>query len=152
MNWKRRQMVYLIISAGNWWREAQAWHVQILTPVTFSAHLPVHLPLPTLSTQCLILVFEPTKDPVKMFRFGLRTVLVNNIEVCINRLHGQKTAEAASSTPTHDQIQSRHILSSNASLPQTSEVPLPVIFHQQVHFDSAALPLSENPKLGRKQT
>jgi len=58
-----------------------------------------------LTTQCLVLFFIPGECVRKMLRIKIWPKFVPDIEIRINRLHRKKPAQAATSTPAHDQIQ-----------------------------------------------
>ena len=58
-----------------------------------------------LPAKCLILFFIPGKCVLKMLRIKIWPIFVPDIEIRINRLRREKTAQAATSTPAYDQIQ-----------------------------------------------
>ncbi len=59
-----------------------------------------------LAAECLVLAFEPREGVLKMLRIEVWPIFVSDIKIRINRLHRKKTTQPASSSPTHNQIQS----------------------------------------------
>jgi hypothetical protein len=55
--------------------------------------------------QRLILSLEPLQCFLELLRVEVRPIRVNNIEICLHRLHRQKATEASSATPANDQVQ-----------------------------------------------
>ena len=60
--------------------------------------------------QRLVLRFEPCQGFVKMLGSEIGPVLINDMEVRINRLDREKAAEASPSAPANNEIQSRDVL------------------------------------------
>ena len=58
-----------------------------------------------LPAECLVLVFEPGECVFKMLRIKIRPIFIPEIQIRISRLHREKTAQSASSSPTYNQIQ-----------------------------------------------
>src|SRR5450759_1108492 len=58
-----------------------------------------------LPAECLILVFKPGECALKMLRIKIWPIFIPDIEIRINRLHREKTAQSASSSPAYNQIQ-----------------------------------------------
>ena len=59
----------------------------------------------TLPTERLILVFEPRERVLKMLQIKIRPLFIPDIEIRIDRLHREKPAQSASSSPAYNQIQ-----------------------------------------------
>ena len=58
-----------------------------------------------LPAECLVLVFKPGECVLKMLRIKIWPIFIPDIEIRINRLHREKTAQSASSSPAYNQIQ-----------------------------------------------
>ena len=58
-----------------------------------------------LTAKCLVLFFIPGKCVLKMLRIKIWPIFVSDIEIRLNRLHREKTAQSASPSPAYDQIQ-----------------------------------------------
>ena len=57
-----------------------------------------------LTAECFILGFEPGEGVIKMLRIKVRPIFVSDIKIGIHRLHREETAQAAASSPPHNQI------------------------------------------------
>jgi hypothetical protein len=57
-----------------------------------------------LAAECFILGFEPGEGVIKMLRIKVRPIFVSDIKIGIHRLHREETAQAAASSPPHNQI------------------------------------------------
>src|SRR5690349_9071123 len=79
-----------------------------------------------------------------MPRFEIRPILIPDIKIRIYRLHGKKTAQPASPTPSHDHIQPRNLPGPQASVPETFQVPFPAIVDEQIHLHAPALALAKH--------
>ena len=60
------------------------------------------MPLPA---ERLVLILIPGECVLKMPQFKIWPIFIPDIKIRINRLHREKTAQSASSSPTHNQIQ-----------------------------------------------
>ena len=58
-----------------------------------------------LPTERLILVLKPRERVLKMLQIKIRPIFIPDIEIRIDRLHREKTAQSASSSPAYNQIQ-----------------------------------------------
>ena len=58
-----------------------------------------------LPAECLVLIFKPGECVLKMLRIKIWPIFIPDVEIRINRLHREKTAQSASSSPAYNQIQ-----------------------------------------------
>src|ERR1017187_6806092 len=58
-----------------------------------------------LPAECRVLVFKTGEGVLKMLRIKIWPIFIPDVEIRINRLHREKTAQSASSSPAYNQIQ-----------------------------------------------
>src|ERR1019366_913108 len=80
-----------------------------------------------LPAECLVLVFKPGECMLKMLRIKIWPIFIPDVEIRIYRLHREKTAQSASSSPAYNQIQTRNFIGTQATVFKTSEIPFPAI-------------------------
>ena len=84
---------------------------------------------------------------MELVRLKVWPAFINDEEIRIDRLDREKAAEPSPSTPSDNQIQPRNLMGTDTPFWQASQVPLPVIVHQQVHPDPGSAPRAKLPEL-----
>ena len=57
-----------------------------------------------LPAECLILVLKPSERVLKILQIKIWPIFIPDIEIRINRLHREKTAQSVRSSPAYNQI------------------------------------------------